>query len=329
MLPVRITLRLATLVACLAFSLFAAGGKAEAATTEIAVGTVAPGPTYWPLYIGEDLGLFEKAGLRLDVYSSGGTTAQQLVVGAVNIACSGFPDFMRATYGGATVKIFMNSIDTPPYIVYARPSIKAAADLKGKTISIGGVQDVTLVYIDSVLKAAGLSQKDVDFVYAKAAGDRFRALAAGAVDAAIVNPPASFRAAAMGFSNVGDPSQTMKDFPFTVWAIDTGWAAKHDEATKSFVLAYLQATAWLYDPSHEQSAIQILDKYANVGPKDAKSSYDYMVTQLHAFSSSGSITQTGFSHMTDALLQLRDIKRPVPPISAFYDPSFLPAKTAN
>ena len=56
----------------------------------------------------------------------------------MNIAYSGFPDFIRATNAGAPVKIVINAIGAPPYSVYSKPAIKKISDLKGKIASIGG-----------------------------------------------------------------------------------------------------------------------------------------------------------------------------------------------
>jgi len=155
-------------------------GRADA-ETKIAVGIVSHGTSQWPQYIAEEFGWFKNAGLSLDMVSVGNGTAQQLAAGAIDVAHSGFPEFIRATNQGAHVKIVINDIGVPPYTVYAKPAIKTIAALRGKTISIGGIKDVTLIYMKPLLASAGLTARDVDFVFAKASGDRFSALAGGAV----------------------------------------------------------------------------------------------------------------------------------------------------
>jgi ABC-type nitrate/sulfonate/bicarbonate transport system substrate-binding protein len=110
--------------------------------------------------------------------------------------------------------------------VYAKPAIKKISDLKGKTVSIGGGKDITLIYMESFLAAGGLTSKDVDFHYAKATQDRFAALISGGADAAILYPPATFRAAGQGFTYLGEINDHLKGFPFTVWAVNTNWAPR-------------------------------------------------------------------------------------------------------
>jgi NitT/TauT family transport system substrate-binding protein len=293
------------------------------AQTKIVAGMVAHGPAQWPLYVAEEIGFHKDGGVVVDTVSSGASTAQQLAVGATNIAHSGFPDFIRATHQGARVKIIVNTLASPPYTVFAKPQIKTISDLKGKTISIGGVKDVTLIYMKGFLASAGLKSSDVDFVYAKAAGDRFSALAAGGVDAAILNPPTSFRAANLGLTAVGEISTHVKDFPFTVWAVNTDWAAKNKNALDVFAKSYRRAVAWLYDPANEERAISILRKYAKVDQSDAKASYDYLITKLHAYSPTGELDAKTFAKIKEGLLELGDIKEPVPPLAHFYDGSYL------
>ena len=116
---------------------------------------------------------------ELDFVTAGGGGAQQLAAGALDICHSGYPDFARASLQGAPVKIIISDIVASPYAVFAKPAIKQIADLKGKLISIGGNNDITFIYIKPFLASAGLKTSDVDFIFAKAAGDRFSALAAG------------------------------------------------------------------------------------------------------------------------------------------------------
>ena len=184
--------------------------------TQIVAGMVAHGPPQWPQYIAMEFGWFKQDKIELDLLTVGGGGAQQLAGGSLNIAHSGYPDFARASLRGAPVKIIINDIVASPYAVFAKPQIKQITDLKGKTISIGGVTDVTLIYIKAFLASAGLKVGDVDFVYAKAAGDRFSALVSGGVDATLLNPPTYFKAAGLGYSNLGETAPHVKDIPFTV-----------------------------------------------------------------------------------------------------------------
>lgn len=138
------------------------------AELKIVEGFVSNGALQWPEYIATELGWFKQNGVSVDMLTVGPGSAQQVAAGSLDIAYSGFPDFIRATNQGAPVKIVINGVDQPPYAVYAKPTIKKIADLKGKTITIGGIKDVTLIYMEAFIAAAGLKASDVDLFYAKA-----------------------------------------------------------------------------------------------------------------------------------------------------------------
>jgi NitT/TauT family transport system substrate-binding protein len=295
------------------------------AETKIVEGFVSNGALQWPDYIANEFGWFKENGVSVDMVVVGPGAAQQVAAGSLNIGYSGFPDFIRATNQGAPVKIVINAVDQPPYAVYVEPAIKTINDLKGKTVSIGGIKDVTLIYMEAFIGSAQLKSSDVDWVYAKATQDRLAALLSGGADAAILYPPTTFRAAAAGYTDLGDIETYLKDFPFTVWAANTDWAAKNREALLAYIKAYSRAVTWLYDPKNKEQAVDILVKYSKQDRKDSADTYDYFVNKLHAFSASGKLSPASYKKMTDALVRWGDLKQPVPPMTKFFDFSFVDA----
>lgn len=305
--------------------LFIAMSAVAHAQTKITAGMVAHGPPQWPQYIADELGWNKEAGIELDYITVGGGGAQQLAGGSLNIAHSGYPDFARAALQGATERIIINDIIASPYGIFAKPAIKQIADLKGKVISIGGPNDITLIYIKPFLASAGLKTTDVDFIYAKAAGDRFSALVAGGVDATILNPPTYFKATSRGLSNLGDTATFAPNIPFTVWGTNSTWAAKNRDALKAFARNYKRAVQWLYNPANKAKAVDILVRHAKQDPKDSSEAYDFLVTKLKLFGLDGDVSDAVYEKMADGLADIGIIKKPYPPKSAIFDGSFIQA----
>ena len=69
------------------------------------------------------------------------------------------------------------------------------------------------------------------------------------------------------------------------------------------------------DPTNKEKTVDILVKYFRQDRNDSTDTYDYFVTRRTA--------PTIFKKMTDGLISLEDMKRPVPPMSEFVDPSFV------
>jgi len=310
----------AVLLGALAFAAALGSGAAQA-QTKIVAGMVAHGPPQWPQYVAEEFGWFKQDKIELDLVTVGGGGTTQVAAGSLNIAHSGYPDFARAALQGAPLRIVISDFTGSPYGVFAKKGINRIADLKGKLISIGGPNDITLIYIKPFLASAGLKTTDVDFVYAKAAGDRFAALASGAVDAAILNPPTYFKAIEAGLSALGDTKPYAEGIPFTVWGANQAWAAAH----RAFARDYKRGVAWLNDPAHRQQAIDILVKHAKQDPKDSAEAYDYLVAKLKLFGADGDVSDAVYAKMAEGLAEIGTIKPPYPPKSAIFDGSFVQA----
>ena len=305
------------------FVLFTAA--AAHAQTKITAGMVAHGPPQWPQYIAEELGWLKADNIDLQLVTAGGGGVAQVAAGSLDMAHSGYPDFARAALHGAPVRIVLSDFVGSPYAVFARKNIKTIAELKGKLISIGGPNDITLIYIKPFLASAGLKVSDVDLVYAKAAGDRFAALAAGAVDAAILNPPTYFEAIAAGLTNLGDTKPHAEGIPFTVWGANMTWGAAHRDALFTFARDYQRGVAWLYDPAHKQQAINILVKRAHQKPEDSEKAYDYLVAKLKLFGRNGDVPDAVYAKMAEGLAEIGTIKAPFPRKAAIVDGSFVQA----
>ncbi len=222
-------------------------------------------------------------------------------------------------------RIVLSDFSGSPYGVFAKKEIKAIADLKCKLISIDGPNDITLIYIKPFLASAGLHTSDVDFIYAKAAGDRFAALVSGAVDAAIFNPPTYFEAISAGLSNLGDTKPYAEGVPFTVWGANTKWAAGHRDALVAFARDYTRAVAWLYDPANKERAIDILVKHAHQKPDVSRKAYEYLIQKLKLFGTDGDVSDGAYAKMVDGLAAIGTVTAPYPPKSAIFDGSFLQA----
>ena len=101
---------------------------ARAADT-IQIGSVdATSANLWPLYIAQSKGYFDAVDIKLDVVfsQSNAQVIQQLAAGSYNIAPSaGIVDPIRANEKGAPVSIIRILIQSPPYALIAKPTIKS------------------------------------------------------------------------------------------------------------------------------------------------------------------------------------------------------------
>lgn len=318
----------------LAAAMFAAPSpstSAQSSLPTLSYGTVSVAAFDWPELVAQRLGFFAADGIAVEVIRTGSSAAnaQQLVAGSLDVAECSSSQAIEAIAGGAPIVAIQERVAAAPYFVMGRKGLTSIAQLKGKSIIVGGPNDITRVFMDKVLAGAHLGPDDYTYLFAGATDARFAALVSGSVDAAILSPPISTRAADQGYPDLADVAKYFPQFPFDVFAVRTAWAAQHRDLLVAFTKAHIQGVRWLADPVNRARAIQLLSDDASVSVDDATKSYDLFITDLRAFPPTGAMRDADVLAVIDALVTSDQVKPPLPPPSRFYDDSFVNAALAQ
>jgi ABC-type nitrate/sulfonate/bicarbonate transport system substrate-binding protein len=296
------------LLALLAGAAIAVSPAAKAETVTVGlVGAVSS--THWPVYIGLTKGYFAAEDLKLDLVfiQSSAALVQQLTAGSLDLALStGLADPLRAIDKGASIAIVRIEMQAPPYALMAKPAIKNWADLKGKTISIGGPKDITRIYLERMAVPNGVKPGDYDTVFAGATSARFSALNAGAVDAAILLPPFNFYAESAGFTNLGLTIDYARELPFAGAVVGRAWASSHKATLAKVLAVHTKSMAWFSDPRNRDEAIKIMVEPSKLKAEDVAKSYDFL-HRHEFFENTGKVSRTKMAAMLKALKELGDI----------------------
>lgn len=250
--------RFASLIVALAIG-FAAPIASASQTIETGlIGSAQAGG--WPYYIGIHKGFFADAGVKLDVIyvPTAAGLVQQLAAGSLDIVNIGIVEPIHAVARGAPVAIVRVTGSVPPYDVVASPQIKTIQDLKGHTVVIGGLLDINRVYLERVLKAAGLKDSDIEITVIGNTAGRYAALKSDAAQATMLVPPLNFIAEAAGYNNLGTMMQFAGDLPFGSTDVSLAFAKQHPDALKGFIAALDKSIAWFNDPANRDAAIDLL-----------------------------------------------------------------------
>lgn len=302
------------LAACLALAACFASGPALA-LDKISSGFVgSPTASGWPWFIGMAKGYFAAAGIELDpVYvQSAPGIVQQLSAGSLDIVTgTGLTDPLYAIDKGAAIAIARITTQANPYALVAQKSITSIKQLKGKTIVIGGLTDITRVYFDRMMAGNGLKPGDYDITVIGATPGRFAALRSGAVDAALLIPPLLFQAEHQGFNDIGLAYDYTKDLPFGGLIINRAWAAQHRDAMQRLMPAYDKSLAFFLDPANKQEAIDILQKAGNLDRQEVVESYDF-ARRIDFFDTTGKVSRKLLGNLMTVLVAMGELKAPLP-----------------
>src|SRR5665647_345740 len=153
----------------------------------IGIPTSPPNIVHMPVIVAKELGLYKKAGIDVDIVSLGDGVKvyRALLAGNIDLGLTPGAPTIIGRANGATVKALSANLPKFEASMVVRGDIKTMADLKGKRIGIqepGGFADLLS---RSVLRAAKIDPKDVNFV--SIASEDVPALVADQVDTAILH----------------------------------------------------------------------------------------------------------------------------------------------
>jgi ABC-type nitrate/sulfonate/bicarbonate transport system substrate-binding protein len=134
-----------------------AAARTKSPPFQILIGSVGPGVPEWPLYIGEELGLFERAGLSISELTAGNTQncVAELVTGDAPIAILASDVVIAAAARKLPITYIAPVITLPTYSLVVGASIKTWSDLRGKVVLVTNKDDITAI----TLRKLAASQK--------------------------------------------------------------------------------------------------------------------------------------------------------------------------
>ena len=301
-------------------ALFGAVARNPAAATEVSFGITSATAFSLAHYIATEKKYYQSEGIGVDAIVAGAAVGllKQLAGGSLNLAQSATDQTLRAILHGAPVKIVAGAASNAPFRLVAAKSIKGWGDLKGKSISVGGLTDVTLYFLRVMARKNGLADQDYDLIYAGGTPARFAQLASGAAAAALLTNPVDFAALEQGFVDLGSVPQYLPNWAQNNIAADTRWAQSNRAA---IVGAQIRGSRYLYDPANRDDVIGILAKHTRTTTQIAAATYDlYMREQVIA--RDAALFPEGIKANLDALKEMGEITE-IPPLTRFIDESFL------
>jgi NitT/TauT family transport system substrate-binding protein len=285
------------------------------AADKIEAGAVGgPTATMWLFYVGFDEGFFAKHNIDLDIVfaPSAPGILQQLTAGSLDIvATTGTAEPIHAVDKGANNIAIARIVGlNSPYALEAKPTISSIKDLKGKTLVLGGLVDITAIYWNRMAEANGLKKGDVDITTVGATAGRFAALKSGTVDATMVLPPFNFLAEAAGFKNLGLVIDYVKDYPFTTLVVSKPWASAHMELAKRLLAALDESATWFYTPGNRDALIQMGAQHFKIDPAEAAQSLDFL-RKIQYFAPNSKVSRKGLDSLIQVMRASGDVSNPI------------------
>lgn len=244
-------------------------------------------PSSLPFQIAEEQGFYQEEGLPVrTLRMKTGAGIQAMLAGDIDVSQITGPTVLAAILQGAPLKVVMVFNDKPTYRLYVKKEIRTFADMKGAKIGSSTPGSTSDRLLKVVLEKNNIRwQKETTIIYIGTTDVVLKALRGGAIDAAVVTPPADFLAKEAGFHE-------LLSFENEVGALQGGvstteaFLTKRTETAARFLRATLRGLK--YFKTNREGAVKTMVKFMGVSSDMAQRTYD---GNLSAFVSNGLVSE--------------------------------------
>lgn len=257
-------------------------------------------------------GFAEKQGIKIEmVQFKGDALALRAMLAGELDSYEGSPGApILAGSRGGDVKVVGCYWPGLTYGIYAKPEIKSAADLKGKTLAISSPGALPDLLARAVLDKYNIKPSEVRFSVMGSDGDRFKAVAAGVVDAA---------AASTGFLPVAKKNgikllvNAHDDVPnFLRFCINTTGKTIKTRGDDMAKFLAAEMNAWTYALANRDKVVALSNELTHSKPEDPRSGFIFdEVKSISAIDPAMPIPMEKLTWMRDLLVKTGNLKTPV------------------
>jgi NitT/TauT family transport system substrate-binding protein len=187
-----------------------------------------------PLWVAQNAGIFHKHGVDVTLsLARGSLSVQAMLAGSFPVGIVSASGIVSSHLSGARLKIVAGVINTLLYTVIAAPEITSGAQLKGKRVGISRFGDSSELATRMAARELGLDpDRDIAMIQVGSGPDRFNALRAGAIQAAVVGPAEVVRGKKEGFNLLIDLTTKNVEYQGSVMAMTEDLISQEDTALR-------------------------------------------------------------------------------------------------
>ena len=239
----------------------------------VRIGIEAVAGTNSHYYVTKQLGLFQKQGLNLELISfpGGSVGVQSLLAGDLQFVTADGNLGLTANLRGANLHFIAGMINTFPFSILSKPEIRKPQDLRGKKIVISRYGSSSDTAVRAAVEKYELRpDKDVIILQGGGQSERFAALKAGAVDAAIVSPPLNLTGRRLGFNEVIDLSESGVPYAHQQIAAQKDFIERNPDIVLRTLRALSEGLAQWKDPAKKTVVMGHVAKYLKLDSEKDK-----------------------------------------------------------
>jgi NitT/TauT family transport system substrate-binding protein len=247
------------IAACL---LAACGGRSSG--TKVRMALQPPSTNNYPSHFAQWLGYFHDEGLDVEISQIAGASRvlEAIVGGSADVGGGVYEQAIQMAEEHRDVVSFVSLLRSPNFALVALPGITSIADLKGKIAGVSSVGSPSQVYLNHLLKAAGVPVESVSATTVGMGATAAAAVEHGQVQAAILFGSAitalqARRPDVVILADTRTPEGLravfgVDDYPASCLLARESWLRANPEVAKKMARAMLRSLVWIREHSAEE-----------------------------------------------------------------------------
>ncbi|MGH3437314.1 MAG: ABC transporter substrate-binding protein [Sciscionella sp.] len=268
----------------------ASSSSGQAPIQEWVQGIVSPKGDSGFVFMAQQQGFYKKQGVKVTYQKFTGNVQliQALIAGSIDSASSAPGTVIDADLKGANLKIIGSTTPKLIDVVIAKDSIKSLKQLQGKTIGTSAPHALPDTMVHAMLAKQGLDPKTIHTVNAGNDAQRFKALAAGRIDAAEESPDFIPQMKGKPLHVLATVQDVVPFFTHHLIVVNGNSLKKKPEAAVRFLAGTMQGVD--YATHHRQAEINLAAQKLQEPPSAPALAYDYdAIMKAHAASPTSEI----------------------------------------
>jgi NitT/TauT family transport system substrate-binding protein len=252
-----------------------------------------------------------KQGLKLEVtqFKSDIQELQALLAGELDSIEGGVGGTISAASHGTEPRILGCHWPILPHGIFTKNSVASIADLKGKTFAISSPGAMPDLMVHAVLAKYNIAPGDVRFANLGSDLDRYKALSAGVVDAAVVSGEYVPIAAKEGIKLLIAGHDAMPDFIRLCMVTTAAVVAQKHDAAVGFVTAEMNALH--YALAHKDETLALTRELTDGKADDPRPGYIFDQAKNGAVDPLLSIPMDKLDWMQQQMISTGSLPKPI------------------
>jgi ABC-type nitrate/sulfonate/bicarbonate transport system substrate-binding protein len=240
-------------------------------------------PTQWPVWIAQDMGLFAKHGLDVDVrLIESATGVPALIAGETQAAVLGGSEVLSAAAEGADLVMVAGLTRTYAFRFMASADVPTVDALRGKRVGVSRIGSSSDIATRLALQRLNLvPDQDVEVIQVGSLTARISALESGAIQGAVTELPDTTRLARMGYHVLFDLADLGLPAATDVIAVRRGYATEQRATVQAIVDSVVEAIA--VQRADRQGTQAVLGRWLQTDDAEALAeTWEFNTTKLMA-----------------------------------------------